>query len=109
MPLEKPEPNDNLIEPKSEYLEDQEESVEDLTLDDDMNDLNEMEQDNNRAGPSHDPSQHPGKLNELFLIFYLNFYYNVVAKYRVFLQIYLICESIEILYISCEFSIVEHM
>ena len=24
-----------------------------------MNDLNEMEQDNNRAGPSHDPSQHP--------------------------------------------------
>lgn len=84
MPLEKPEPNDNLIEPKSEYLEDQEESVEDLTLDDDMNDLNEMEQDNNRAGPSHDPSQHPGKLNELFLIFYLNFCYNVVAKYRVF-------------------------
>ncbi|XP_043789513.1 longitudinals lacking protein, isoforms A/B/D/L isoform X32 [Apis laboriosa] len=59
LPLEKPEPNDNLIEPKSEYLEDQEESVEDLTLDDDMNDLNEMEQDNNRAGPSHDPSQHP--------------------------------------------------
>lgn len=63
LPLEKPEPNDNLIEPKSEYLEDPEESVEDLTLDDDMNDLNEMEQDNNRAGPSHDPSQHPGKLN----------------------------------------------
>ncbi|KOC67969.1 Longitudinals lacking protein, isoforms H/M/V [Habropoda laboriosa] len=60
LPLEKPEPNDSLIEPKSEYLEDQEESVEDLTLDDDMNDLNEMEQDNNRAGPSHDPSQHPG-------------------------------------------------
>ncbi|KAK9300458.1 hypothetical protein QLX08_006815 [Tetragonisca angustula] len=60
LPLEKPEPNDNLIEPKSEYLEDPEESVEDLTLDDDMNDLNEMEQDNNRAGPSHDPSQHPG-------------------------------------------------
>ncbi|XP_017787392.1 PREDICTED: modifier of mdg4-like [Habropoda laboriosa] len=59
LPLEKPEPNDSLIEPKSEYLEDQEESVEDLTLDDDMNDLNEMEQDNNRAGPSHDPSQHP--------------------------------------------------
>ncbi|XP_053974132.1 protein jim lovell-like isoform X23 [Hylaeus volcanicus] len=59
LPLEKPEPNDNLIEPKSEYLEDPEESVEDLTLDDDMNDLNEMEQDNNRAGPSHDPSQHP--------------------------------------------------
>jgi hypothetical protein len=60
MPMEKPEPTDNLIEPKSEYLEDPEESVEDLTLDDDMNDLNEMEQDNNRAGPSHDPSQHPG-------------------------------------------------
>ncbi|XP_076621337.1 uncharacterized protein LOC143341872 isoform X25 [Colletes latitarsis] len=59
LPLEKPEPNDSLIEPKSEYLEDPEESVEDLTLDDDMNDLNEMEQDNNRAGPSHDPSQHP--------------------------------------------------
>lgn len=62
LPLEKPEPNDSLIEPKSEYLEDPEESVEDLTLDDDMNDLNEMDQDNNRAGPSHDPSQHPGKL-----------------------------------------------
>ncbi|CAL7939914.1 unnamed protein product [Xylocopa violacea] len=60
LPLEKPEPNDNLIEPKSEYLEDPEESVEDLTLDDDMNDLTEMDQDNNRAGPSHDPSQHPG-------------------------------------------------
>ncbi|XP_011299008.1 longitudinals lacking protein, isoforms A/B/D/L isoform X32 [Fopius arisanus] len=59
--LEKAEPTDNLIEPKSEYLEDPEESVEDLTLDDDMNDLNELEQDNNRAGPSsHDPSQHPG-------------------------------------------------
>ncbi|KAF7388390.1 hypothetical protein HZH68_012332 [Vespula germanica] len=60
IPLENPEPNDNLIEPKSEYLEDQEESVEDLTLDDDMNDLNEIEQDTNRAGPSHDNSQHPG-------------------------------------------------
>ncbi|XP_043504089.1 transcription factor SPT20 homolog isoform X3 [Polistes fuscatus] len=60
MPLENPEPSDNLIEPKSEYLEDQEESVEDLTLDDDMNDLNEIEQDTNRAGPSHDTSQHPG-------------------------------------------------
>ncbi|XP_063993872.1 longitudinals lacking protein isoform X3 [Diachasmimorpha longicaudata] len=61
IPMEKAEPTDNLIEPKSEYLEDPEESVEDLTLDDDMNDLNEMEQDNNRAGPSsHDPSQHPG-------------------------------------------------
>ncbi|XP_076395676.1 uncharacterized protein LOC100880436 isoform X46 [Megachile rotundata] len=59
IPLEKPEPNDNLIEPKSEYMEDPEEAVEDLTLDDDMNDLNEMEPDNNRAGPSHDPSQHP--------------------------------------------------
>lgn len=86
MPLEKPEPSDNLIEPKSEYLEDPEESVEDLTLDDDMNDLNEMEQDNNRAGPSHDPSQHPGKLNNrIIFIFYLFFFrYNVVAKYRVF-------------------------
>ncbi|KAL2738522.1 protein bric-a-brac 2-like isoform X21 [Vespula maculifrons] len=60
IPLDNPEPNDNLIEPKSEYLEDQEESVEDLTLDDDMNDLNEIEQDTNRAGPSHDNSQHPG-------------------------------------------------
>ncbi|XP_076663701.1 uncharacterized protein LOC143366472 [Andrena cerasifolii] len=59
LPLEKPEPNDNLIEPKSEYLEDAEESVEDLTRDDDMNDLSEMDQDNNRAGPAHDPSQHP--------------------------------------------------
>ncbi|XP_043504092.1 longitudinals lacking protein, isoforms H/M/V-like isoform X6 [Polistes fuscatus] len=62
MPLENPEPSDNLIEPKSEYLEDQEESVEDLTLDDDMNDLNEIEQDTNRAGPSHDTSQHPAGL-----------------------------------------------
>ncbi|XP_011686609.1 PREDICTED: longitudinals lacking protein, isoforms H/M/V isoform X42 [Wasmannia auropunctata] len=60
LPLEKPEPNDNLIEPKSEYLDDAEEGVEDLTLDEDMNDLNDMEQDNNRAGPSHDPAQHPG-------------------------------------------------
>ncbi|XP_072767121.1 uncharacterized protein [Anoplolepis gracilipes] len=60
--VEKPEPNDNLIEPKSEYLEESEECVEDLTLDDDMNDLNDMEQDNNRAGPSHDPSQHPTNL-----------------------------------------------
>ncbi|XP_034185550.1 uncharacterized protein LOC117606608 isoform X44 [Osmia lignaria lignaria] len=60
LPLEKPEPNDSLIEPKSEYMDDPEEGVEDLTLDDDMNDLNEMEPDNNRAGPSHDPSQHPG-------------------------------------------------
>lgn len=49
-----------MIQPKSEYLDDPEESVEDLTLDDDMNDLNEMEQDSSRAGPSsHDPS-HPG-------------------------------------------------
>nr|XP_012225983.1 PREDICTED: longitudinals lacking protein, isoforms A/B/D/L-like isoform X5 [Linepithema humile] len=61
LPLEKPEPNDNLIEPKSEY-EDPEEAVEDLTLDDDMNDLNDMEQDTNRAGPSHDPTQHPAGL-----------------------------------------------
>ncbi|KYN32049.1 Longitudinals lacking protein, isoform G [Trachymyrmex septentrionalis] len=60
LPLEKPEPNDNLIEPKSEYLDDAEEGVEDLTLDEDMNDLNDIEQDNNRAGPSHDPAQHPG-------------------------------------------------
>ncbi|XP_015436226.1 PREDICTED: protein jim lovell isoform X3 [Dufourea novaeangliae] len=59
LPLEKPEPNDSLIEPKSEYLEDPEESVEDLTLDDDMNDLNDIEGDSNRAGPSHDPAQHP--------------------------------------------------
>nr|XP_012150771.1 PREDICTED: longitudinals lacking protein, isoforms A/B/D/L-like isoform X43 [Megachile rotundata] len=64
IPLEKPEPNDNLIEPKSEYMEDPEEAVEDLTLDDDMNDLNEMEPDNNRAGPSHDPSQHPVSVRE---------------------------------------------
>lgn len=69
LPLEKPEPTESLIEPKSEYLEDKEESVEDLTFDDDMNDLNEMEQDNNRAGPSHDPSQHPGKKNLLFINF----------------------------------------
>ncbi|CAL1680012.1 unnamed protein product [Lasius platythorax] len=62
LPLEKPEPNDNLIEPKSEYLEESEECVEDLTLDDDMNDLNDMEQDNNRAGPSHDSTQHPASL-----------------------------------------------
>ncbi|XP_032662667.1 longitudinals lacking protein, isoforms F/I/K/T-like isoform X6 [Odontomachus brunneus] len=62
LPLEKPEPSDNLVEPKSEYLEEPEEGVEDLTLDDDMNDLNEMEQDNNRAGPSHDSSQHPAGL-----------------------------------------------
>ncbi|XP_050455573.1 longitudinals lacking protein, isoforms A/B/D/L-like isoform X37 [Cataglyphis hispanica] len=62
LPLEKPEPNDSLIEPKSEYLEESEECVEDLTLDDDMNDLNDMEQDNNRAGPSHDPTQHPAGL-----------------------------------------------
>ncbi|XP_057329565.1 longitudinals lacking protein-like isoform X11 [Microplitis mediator] len=59
MPVEKPEPNDTLIEPKSEYLEDPEESVEDLTLDDDFNDTNDLEPDNNRAGPSHD-SSHPG-------------------------------------------------
>ncbi|XP_014222474.1 longitudinals lacking protein, isoforms H/M/V isoform X11 [Trichogramma pretiosum] len=59
MQMEKPEPTEDMIQPKSEYMEDQE-SVEDLThLDDDMNDLNEMEQDNSRAGPSHD-SSHPG-------------------------------------------------
>lgn len=61
MAVEKPEPTETvMIEPKSEYMDDQEESVEDLTLDDDMNDLSEMDVDNNRAGPSHDPS-HPGK------------------------------------------------
>lgn len=61
--VEKPEPTETvMIEPKSEYMDDQEESVEDLTLDDDMNDLNEMDVDNNRAGPSHDPS-HPGELS----------------------------------------------
>ncbi|XP_020290046.1 transcription factor GAGA-like isoform X2 [Pseudomyrmex gracilis] len=60
LPLEKPEPNDNFIEPKSEFVEETEEGVEDLTLDDDMNDLNDMEQDNNRAGPSHDSTQHSG-------------------------------------------------
>lgn len=60
--MEKPEPGEDMIQPKSEYLDDQE-SVEDLTtLDDDMNDLNEME-DNSRAGPSgHDPS-HAGKFS----------------------------------------------
>ncbi|KAI4474740.1 hypothetical protein M0802_015468, partial [Mischocyttarus mexicanus] len=62
MPLVNPELYDNLIEPKSEYLEDQEESVEDLTLDDDMIDVNEIKQDTNRAGPSHDTSQHPAGL-----------------------------------------------
>lgn len=62
LPVEKPEPTEDMIQPKSEYLDDPEESVEDLTLDDDMNDLNEME-DSNRAGPSsHDPNQHPGEL-----------------------------------------------
>ncbi|XP_076222212.1 uncharacterized protein LOC116434039 isoform X32 [Nomia melanderi] len=68
LPLEKPEPNDSLIEPKSEYLEDPEESVEDLTLDDDMNDLNEMDGDNNRAGPSHDPSQQPAGMSAWHVI-----------------------------------------
>ncbi|XP_020290047.1 longitudinals lacking protein, isoforms A/B/D/L-like isoform X3 [Pseudomyrmex gracilis] len=62
LPLEKPEPNDNFIEPKSEFVEETEEGVEDLTLDDDMNDLNDMEQDNNRAGPSHDSTQHSAGL-----------------------------------------------
>ncbi|KAL6263979.1 longitudinals lacking protein, isoforms H/M/V isoform X35 [Pogonomyrmex barbatus] len=60
LPLEKPEPNDNLIEPKSEYLDDAEEGVEDLTLDEEMNDFNDTEQDNSRAGPSHDTAQHTG-------------------------------------------------
>ena len=62
LPVEKPEPTEDMIQPKSEYLDDPEESVEDLTLDDDMNDLNEMEQDSNRAGPStHDPTQPHGE------------------------------------------------
>jgi len=74
LPLEKPEPNDNLIEPKSEYVDDAEEGVEDLTLDEDMNDLNDMEQDNSRAGPSHDPAQHPGKFWILFVIYNFWFY-----------------------------------
>lgn len=35
-----------------------------------MNDLNDMEQDNNRAGPSsHDPAQHPGKFQILLVIY----------------------------------------
>lgn len=57
--IEKPEPSEDMLQPKSEYLDDQE-SVEDLThLDDDMNDM-EME-DNSRAGPStQDGSQHQG-------------------------------------------------
>lgn len=67
LPLEKPEPNDNFIEPKSEFVEETEEGVEDLTLDDDMNDLNDMEQDNNRAGPSHDSTQHSGKFLSFFI------------------------------------------
>lgn len=75
MPIEKPEPNDNLIEPKSEYLEDPEESVEDLTLDDDMNDLNEMEQDNPRAGPSHDPNQHPGKSKVYNFLYHSHYHF----------------------------------
>ncbi|XP_011640011.1 longitudinals lacking protein, isoforms A/B/D/L isoform X21 [Pogonomyrmex barbatus] len=62
LPLEKPEPNDNLIEPKSEYLDDAEEGVEDLTLDEEMNDFNDTEQDNSRAGPSHDTAQHTAGL-----------------------------------------------
>lgn len=73
LPVEKPEPTEDMIQPKSEYLDDPEESVEDLTLDDDMNDLNEME-DSNRAGPSsHDPNQHPGEFtfNQVHSIFFL--------------------------------------
>ncbi|XP_074112512.1 uncharacterized protein LOC141536125 isoform X18 [Cotesia typhae] len=57
MPVEKPEPNDTLIEPKSEYLDEAEDSVEDLTLDDEG--MDDTMDDGNRAGPSHDPS-HPG-------------------------------------------------
>lgn len=43
-----------------------------------MNDLNDMEQDNNRAGPSHDSTQHPGKSTILFIItivYYYNFWF----------------------------------
>ncbi|KAG8034882.1 hypothetical protein G9C98_007958, partial [Cotesia typhae] len=58
MPVEKPEPNDTLIEPKSEYLDEAEDSVEDLTLDDEG--MDDTMDDGNRAGPSHDPS-HPGR------------------------------------------------
>lgn len=40
-----------------------------------MNDLNDMEQDNNRAGPSsHDPAQHPGKFQILLVIYDFWFY-----------------------------------
>jgi hypothetical protein len=69
-----------MIQPKSEYLDDQE-SVEDLTnLDDDMNDLNEMEQDNSRAGPSHDPSQHPGKRTKILYIFNFTYSDSILLK-----------------------------
>ena len=78
LPVEKPEPTEDMIQPKSEYLDDPEESVEDLTLDDDMNDLNEME-DSNRAGPStHDPSQHPGKYT--FHLIFLFYFRNLTSK-----------------------------
>lgn len=41
-----------------------------------MNDLNDMEQDNNRAGPSHDSAQHPGKSAILsIIIVYYNFWF----------------------------------
>jgi len=50
------EPTGELIEPKTEFLEDinNEDSIEDLTLDDDDDMDNSM--DMSRAGPSHDNS-----------------------------------------------------
>lgn len=52
-----------------------------------MNDLNDVEQDNNRAGPSHDPAQHPGKFKIFFItIVYYNFFSFIVAEYRVYLS-----------------------
>lgn len=78
IPIEKPEPSEEMIQPKSEYVDDQD-SVEDLThLDDDMNDLNEME-DNSRAGPSHDPSQHSGK--QISIMITSNHYYKLFYSY----------------------------
>jgi hypothetical protein len=50
-PVQKLEPpSEVILEPKAEYLEEDvnEDSVEDLTLDDDMDDI-----DNARPGPSH--------------------------------------------------------
>jgi len=48
-----------------------------------MNDLNDIEQDNNRAGPSHDPAQHPGKFQIMYSLFIIYFFF-IVAKRRVF-------------------------